>query len=64
MSRIKRVALAIWDFIVGDDWLTALGVVIALGVTALLASAGVATWWLLPLAVLSLLALSLRRAAP
>jgi hypothetical protein len=52
-----------WDFIVGDDWRVALGVVAALGVTALLVAAGVDAWWLMPLAVTALLALSLRRAA-
>lgn len=60
---MRRVLLGIWDFIVGDDWLTALGVVAALGLTALLAGTGAAAWWLLPAAVLVLLALSLRRAA-
>jgi hypothetical protein len=52
-----------WDFIVGDDWRVAAGVVVALAVTAGLASAGAPAWWFLPLAVLLLLAVSLRRAA-
>lgn len=51
-----------WDFVVGDDWRTAVGVVTALAATALLARSGVPAWWLLPLAVLGLLAASLRRA--
>jgi hypothetical protein len=51
-----------WNFIVGDDWLVAAGVAVALGVTALLARAGVNAWWLLPAAVALLLADSLRRA--
>jgi hypothetical protein len=51
-----------WDFIVGDDWLVAAGVVLALGVTALLAHRHVDAWWLLPLAVAGLLAVSLYRA--
>jgi hypothetical protein len=56
--------LAIWDFVVGDDWRTAIGVVVALGVTALIAdSSGAAAWWVMPLAVPALLALSLRRAS-
>jgi hypothetical protein len=50
-----------YDFVVGDDWTVALGVVIALALTAALAGAGVAAWWLLPLAVVLLLGLSLRR---
>jgi hypothetical protein len=52
-----------YDFVVGDDWTVAAGVVIALVLTALLAGGGVAAWWLLPLAVVLLLGLSLRRAS-
>lgn len=50
---------AIWDFVVGDDWRTAAGVVVAIGATAVLASAGINAWWLVPLAVLALLVRSL-----
>ncbi len=64
MRRITAAALWVGDFVVGDDWITALGVVIALGVTAAIAAAGVAAWWVMPVAVIGLLALSLRRAAP
>ena len=46
-----------WSFIIGDDWLSAAGVGVALGVTA-----AVATWWILPPAVALLLAGSLFRA--
>jgi hypothetical protein len=52
----------VWEFVVGDDWRTAAGVVLALALTAILAGAGVAAWWVMPLAVLALLVLSLRRA--
>ena len=62
MSWLRRAALAVWDFVVGDDWRTALGVAVALGVTALVAGAGTSAWWIMPLAVVALLALSLRRA--
>jgi hypothetical protein len=58
---VKRALLAIWDFIVGDDWVTAAGVVVAAAATAALESAGVAAWWLLPLAVAVLLTRSLAR---
>ena len=53
----------VWEFVVGDDWVTAAGVVVALGLTAIVAGAGVAAWWVMPPAVVGLLALSLRRAA-
>jgi hypothetical protein len=62
MSWIVRAARAVWDFVVGDDPWTAVGVAAALGATALLASAGAAAWWVMPLAAVALLALSLRRA--
>ena len=51
-----------WEFVIGDDWLVAVLVAVAIGATALLAAANVAAWWLLPLAVLLVLWLSLRRA--
>jgi hypothetical protein len=50
---------AIWDFVVGDDWRTAAGVVVAIGATAALQGAGVTAWWLIPVAVLALLLRSL-----
>jgi hypothetical protein len=50
-----------WDFVVGDDWRIAVGVVAALAVTAGLSALGIPAWWFLPVAVLVVLALSLRR---
>jgi hypothetical protein len=63
MSWIARAARAVWEFVVGDDPFTAFGVVVALGATALIADTGAAAWWVMPLAALALLGLSLRRAA-
>jgi hypothetical protein len=63
MSWITRAALAVWDFVVGDDWWVALGVVAAIALTALVADSTVAAWWVLPVAVVVLLLDSLRRAA-
>jgi hypothetical protein len=48
-----------WDFIVGDDWRIAAGIVLALALTAGLAAAGLPAWWLLPLSVPVLLVGSL-----
>jgi hypothetical protein len=50
-----------WDFVVGDDWRVAAGVVAALAITGGLAALSWPAWWFLPLAVLGLLGLSLRR---
>ncbi|MDQ6806874.1 MAG: hypothetical protein M3065_18370 [Actinomycetota bacterium] len=63
MTRVRKAALAVWDFVVGDDWLVALGVAVAIAVTALVAESTVAAWWVLPVAVVALLLDSLRRAA-
>jgi hypothetical protein len=63
MKRIRAFGMFWWDFVVGDDWRSAAGVVIALGVTAALVAGGVNAWWLMPAAVVAVLWLSLRRAA-
>jgi hypothetical protein len=63
VSAVTAVALGVWNFVVGDDWRAALGVVVAIVATALVATSTVAAWWVLPLAVVALLADSLRRAA-
>jgi hypothetical protein len=60
---VLRSFLRFWyDFIVGDDWLVAAGVVVALAATGVLAHSRLPAWWLLPGAVVALLALSLWRA--
>jgi hypothetical protein len=51
-----------YEFIVGDDWLVAAGVVVALALTWVLTRHDVSAWWLMPVAVAALLAASLRRA--
>jgi hypothetical protein len=51
-----------YDFVVGDDWRVAAGVVAALGITALLANAGVPAWWVMPVAVVVVLFGALWRA--
>jgi hypothetical protein len=51
-----------WDFVIGDDWLVAVLVVVAIGATAALAAGGITAWWLVPVAVPAILWLSLRRA--
>jgi hypothetical protein len=51
----------VWAFVVGDDWRTAVGVVLALALTAVLAGAGLGAWWVMPPAVVALLALSISR---
>ncbi len=62
-KRVPAFILAAWEFVVGDDWRMALGVALALALTALLVTAGLRAWWVMPGATLALLALSIRRAA-
>lgn len=57
MSRIVAFGRFWWDFVVGDDWVAAAGVVAGLALTGALAA-----WWVLPFAVALVLALSLVRA--
>lgn len=44
-----------WDFVVGDDWRLAVGVVGALALTAVAAHQQVAAWWIVPVVIFSLL---------
>ena len=62
-GRIRAFAAFCYDFVVGDDWLIAVGVVIGLVLTYLLSRTAVPAWWLLPLVLVLLLPLSLWRAA-
>ena len=61
MSRVLAFGRFWYGFILGDDWVIAVGVAAAIGVTALLADGGVAAWWVMPLAVIALLVGSVRR---
>ena len=57
MSRLAAFGRFWWEFVVGDDWVAAAGAVVAIAITA-----ATGFWWLLPLAVLLVLWVSLRRA--
>jgi len=61
MSRIASIGRFWWDFVVGDDWRVAAGIAVAIGATAALAAGGVSVWWLMPLAAVLVLYVSLRR---
>jgi len=62
MSKLRAFGAFWYDFVIGDDWLVAVGVVIGLAVTYGLDQAGVTAWWVLPLLLIILLPLSLQRA--
>jgi len=58
MKRLESVFRFVWEFVIGDDWRIAAGVVIALGASAVVAGTSLAAWWILPMAVAGLLAFS------
>jgi hypothetical protein len=64
MIRRIRAFLDFWyDFVIGDDWRVATGVVVALALTFVVTRSGAPGWWVLPVAVVILLPLSLWRVA-
>ena len=65
MHLLRRFVGFWYDFIVGDDWSVAGGVVVGLALTALVARSQFdsVAWLLLPLATVLVLWLSLQRAA-
>ena len=63
MSRLRAFLGFLCDFIVGDDPLVALVIVLSLGITALIAGSGAAAWWVMPAAVVAVLTFSVLRAS-
>jgi hypothetical protein len=55
---VRQFAHFWYDFIVGDDWRLAVGVVTIVFVTYVAAHDDVNAWWLLPLGVAALLCVS------
>ena len=62
MRALRRFGAFWFDFVVGDDWMSAAGIGLALALTGLLAHEDVNAWWLMPAAVALVLVGSLRRA--
>jgi uncharacterized membrane protein YdjX (TVP38/TMEM64 family) len=60
---VARLAAAAFEFVVGDDWRTAAGVMALLATTALLVAAGLPAWPLSVLAAIAVLLWSVRRAS-
>ena len=61
MTYLKNFLRFWYDFIVGDDWMIAAGVVLALMVSAVLARRGLNAWWVMLVSVVVMLAASLWR---
>ena len=63
IARLRQFCAFWYDFVIGDDWRVAAGVVVALGATYGLHHASVPAWWVVPAAVVILLPYSLWRAS-
>ena len=65
MNTMRRWIFAFFvglaDFLIGDDWFLAAGVVVVLGVAAIVGTL-FASWWVLIVGVPTVLWISLRRA--
>jgi hypothetical protein len=50
-----------YGFIIGDDWTVAAAVVVGLLITAILNANHIVAWWLMPIIVVFMTGISLRR---
>ncbi|TMF15536.1 MAG: hypothetical protein E6I37_00915 [Chloroflexi bacterium] len=60
---IVAAARFLYHFIVGDDWTMAVAVFIGLVLSAILNANHLVAWWLIPVIVVAMLGISLRRAS-
>jgi hypothetical protein len=59
MKGLRAFGAFLYDFVIGDDWRIAVAVVLALGITVGVARTAIPAWWVLPLAVVLILPVSL-----
>jgi hypothetical protein len=62
IGKLRAFGAFWYDFVVGDDWHVAVGIVVALALTFGADRAGAPAWWILPLTVAVLLPYSLYQA--
>jgi hypothetical protein len=63
-GRLVAFVRFLYDFVIGDDWRLAAGVVVGLALTALVAHESTASaWWVLPVVVATMLLVSVGLAA-
>jgi hypothetical protein len=63
VSKLAAFGRFLYEFVVGDDPVIAVGVVVALALTAIAGDRAGGGFWIVPAVVVCLLAVSLRRAA-
>jgi hypothetical protein len=61
ITRARAFGAFWYDFVIGDDWTVALGIVVALGITYGVSRSTGGFWWIVPVAVGVLLPFSLWR---
>lgn len=64
LSVATGVGRFIYGFIVGDDWVVALVMLLALAATGLLAAHQLSAWWLVPVLAIVMTGISLGRSKP
>lgn len=62
MKRLRSLLHFLYEFVVGDDPLVAVLVILGLALTAIVADRHAPAWWVLPCAVLAALSASVLRA--
>jgi hypothetical protein len=60
--RVRAFLAFVYDFVIGDDWRIAAGVVAGLAVTYAVSQTSVPSWWVMPALLVVLLPASLWRA--
>jgi phage shock protein PspC (stress-responsive transcriptional regulator) len=63
VSRLRAFLAFLYDFVIGDDWRIAAGVVAGLALTYAVSKSSVPAWWLLPVLLVVMLPVSLWLAA-
>ena len=63
LGRVKAFGAFWYDFVIGDDWRVAVGVVAAFLITYAVSKSTVSAWWVPPVSVALLLPYSLWRTA-
>jgi phage shock protein PspC (stress-responsive transcriptional regulator) len=58
-KRLRAFLAFLYDFVIGDDWRIAVGVVAGLALTYAVSQSSVPAWWLLPVLLVVLLPASL-----
>jgi phage shock protein PspC (stress-responsive transcriptional regulator) len=58
-GRLRSFLAFLYDFVVGDDWRIAVGVVAGLALTYAVSRTSVPAWWLVPVLLVLLLPASL-----